>query len=463
MLLGIITTIASYCDKTILFGLETLGSGMISYNDAVVQGVFQQKAVIQYDTMVYESHEVYAKELDVISRFGVKKQTSNPVRGFDKTMPKGVFTLQAAFNSQGTAGVNVNIKLAAKDKDNLIERQKLLFSFEPTVTTHTNEAIVIAKYPACEDGSGGLGALTGDYYITIRAANPTLKIGTSGTTAIPADTTFLKATATMNPDSSEAVAPVSWHETPIENFYTFIRNPYEYNDNASRMNLYTKGNLRYNLDSDARKVYLAMKLNEFLYGGSVYYNPVTDSATASSAQVSKMRGFFKWLKEAASPAIVGYDSATKSFATAHEEFVWALADPKIHENKRMVICDQAYQKYWTDQKTSKPGIELAPNTAYGIPGITDVYTGIGNLVLELFVNDQVSEWQRLQFQNDYTKPFACALVPYNVQMFNFLPDTLYTELQNPSSTDHLAEYRGAFTFHVHNAGTGRFGMCYPTA
>ena len=209
MLIGIIANIASYCDKSILFGLETLGSGVISYNDAVVQGVFQQKAVVQYDTDVYESHEVYSKELDVISRFGVKKMTSNPVRGFDKTMPKGVFTLKEAFNSQEMAGANVNIKLEAKDKDNLIVNQKLLFSFEPTATTHTNEAIVIAKYPASEDGSGGTGDLTGDYYITIRAANPTLKIGTSGTTEIPADTTFIQATGTMNPDSSEAVTPVS--------------------------------------------------------------------------------------------------------------------------------------------------------------------------------------------------------------------------------------------------------------
>jgi hypothetical protein len=464
-LYALLLSILAYTLDKSVFGLETLGNGLTTYNDAVVQGAYQQQMVISYDTNVYEDVEPYSKTMALLSKFGTETTDSNPKRGFQKTMPKSVFTLKADISIvEPSANNTVNVKLGYKEKDNLIKNQTCIFSFTSTGSGFTNEAIIIDKFPAIEDGEGGLGAIAGDYYIQIKPYDPTEKFGIANNTTISKDTTFIKFKATSYPDSSTSDTPPSWGEEVIENFYTFIKFPYAYNDLVASMNLYDKKGLKWRKDRDARIVFNGMKEDEFLFGGKVYYKPVTDSRDAASTQKSKMKGLIRSVKVGGSPAVVGYDGVLTTFADAHEEMMWALADPKIHENKRMVFCDQAYQKYWTDQKTSKPGVELAPNDSYGIPGITTVYTGYGNLELDLVVNDRISEWQRLITGNDRNSPFALACIPYKIKIYNFKDheDRLYTEIQARDSTDHKSEYRCAFTWLGFNINTAAFGLIYKT-
>lgn len=464
MLIGMLTflfTRYSFSD------LETLSPGLQTYNDAVVRGVFQHKAEIQYDRDIFEDFEVFSKEMSIISTLQGEgsdevDQKSNPVRGFDKTMPKSVFTLKADFTSQASAGTNINIKLGYKDKENIGDRMKMTFSFTPTGEGYTNEVILVDRYPTCEDGSGGLGSAAGDYYITVTPAIPTEKFGIASGTTVLKDVNFLKLTATMYPDSGEVGGSLSWFERPIENFYTFIRWAYTYNNLASLMNLYDKKSLRWRLHSDAQKVYLRMMNDEFLFGGKQYYKPVSLATQSAGTEISKMKGLFYAIRHGGSPAVVRFDNDTTSFMDAHDEFMWKVSVPRLKEPRRMVICDQAYQKFWTKLKYDRPGIELAPNDTYGIDGITTVRTGYGNLVFDLFVNDNVAEWQRLITGADPNKPFACSIIPYKIKFYTAQPITLKTEIQSRRSSDHEAEFQGAFTWLGHNLDTEAYGIIEPT-
>jgi hypothetical protein len=266
----------------------------------------------------------------------------------------------------------------------------------------------------------------------------------------------------MYPDSGEVGDSISFFETPIENFYTFMRHPYLYNDLAAKMNIYDKKSLRWRLHSDAQKMFLAGMNDEFLYGGKQYYKGVTANGEASSTQISKMRGLFYNIRNGGSPAVVGYDGTTTTFMEAHDSFMWLIANPRLKEDRRMTICDQAYQKFWTDLKYQRPGIDIAPNDTYGISGITSVKTGYGNLTLDLFVNDKVAEWQRKITGADPNKPFACTIIPYKIKFYTAKPITLYTEIQSGRSSDHEAEFRGAFTHLDHNINTEAYGMISPT-
>jgi len=453
----LISTLTLILGVFALFSEKVIFGNIISYGDAVAQGVFDSQMVIQYDTEIYDDKEIYSPMMSILSKYGTEKATSNPVKGFDKKVITRIFTVTEAFTSQASP-TTINIKLASKDKNSIVDYHKLMFSFTPTGAGYTNEAIVTDKWPLV-----GSPAAVDDYYIQVRASDPSLKLGIASGISIPPTTTYCFTVGTMFPNIAEASSPVSMFPSAIYNYISHIKWGYAYGNLEARMNLYDKKGLRYQLDRDAQMVFKSLKEDDFLFSGAGYIKNITDSKETHSTQVSKQQGLIYGIKNGGSPAVKGYDTSTQTFEEAHEEWIWKLADPELGAigEKRFCPCDQAYLKYWTDKKKDKPGIEISPNGAFGIPGVTKVYTGYGNLVLDCFVHPKISAWQRKLTGNDLSKPFVMATIPSMIKTYTLDPDELYTNIQAPSLTGKWAEYRWAGTNIVHNIDTPYFGILYP--
>lgn len=417
---------------------------LISYDDAITSGVFGQLINIDIGDRIFDNKVVFAPMYYLLNQFTKDQALTSVVRGYDRIVQKDILFTAAAFTSQATAGEALTLTLnatgTAYDKNNLIERQIIELDFTPG-SGYTNEVYVYSKNN------------TDTTTISVKSTNPSLKIGTGSGEEVAANT-LMNCLGTFFAQKTGSVEPISFFPTLIENVYQYFKTPYSLDEVAMKERLFVKGTLRDMQDTDAQQAHLNLIEKSFLFQGEAYRHDTHYSPTIDRTQVGKMRGLIYWLKNGGSDTAQGYETWS---IDEFDDWQWKIFDPELGDvnGKRLLIANKATRKFFTDLKTAKQGVELAPNDTYGIPGITTIYTDSGQF--DLFVHPKISARY-----NDPQKPFMMALTPTMITINPLIDTYLANGIQANDNTELKAEYRTAMTYKLHNAATPYHGILYPT-
>lgn len=442
-------------------------TGLIAYSDTIVDGVLDAAITMEFhNNEIYDSIEGWSKAMSIFNKFPKTKiSMKEPIlKGWDRKGRIVEYTLGAAVTSQTALATAVNVKLGENEKYNFSTRSTLRFNFTPTGTNYTNEVVVTDLHPACEDGSGGSGSAKGNYWITVQPVDATKYFGIANGTPVPA-TTNVSLSGNVNFDKSGVPSPLSSWEYPISNYLTYLKTTYEYGYKAEKYNLHDKTSLRYREDRFARQRHNQDKERQFLFGGDSVYVPVTSATQAATIAFSKMKGFLTNIKTGGSSAVVPFGGEV-SFEEAHEATLYNLNQSGM-DKKRLVFCDDAYLHYWTYKKLNAQNVRIEiDDKTYGIKGVTRIYTGYGDFVLDCVVQRDIADKSRAICQSAdvaLANPFAVFLNPAKIEIGELISDRLHTETQERNYSYHQAYYENCFSYLAHNIETENYGMIYNPA
>lgn len=414
---------------------------IISWDKAVKTGIFKQQIKIDYKTKIWDNKAPYVPALSIFKKFSKRAAKSTIIYGWDRTVVKDILTIPGETTSNTSTGT-LDIELTAGDKNNLLVNQNLQLCYTPG-SGYTNDVYVVSK-----DVSGHVNQ------ITVAAIDPTLKIGVGSGTPIPANT-MINCLGTYFEEYSGSVKPISQYPRKVTNYMQFFKSPYEYSETAANVDLYTDGTLRNELDKQAQ-IHLMIQMEKaILMNGKKYGH---DATTSDETQNSKMQGILYSIFHGddygnVSPANHGYsgDFSIDEF----DAFQFPLFDSELGDvfGKRFVLCNKAARKFFTDLKTAKPAVELAPNDTYGIKGITKVITDAGEL--DVFVHPKIDK----RFP-DMDKPFMAALTLPMIEIEELIPTYLAANIQATDVTGYKSEYRNQSSVIVNQVGSPYFGMLY---
>jgi hypothetical protein len=215
------------------------------------------------------------------------------------------------------------------------------------------------------------------------------------------------------------------------------------------------------LDSTAKDLIIAYG-EKMLLSESAGYHKATARLGASDDDVNigVMRGLIHWVKygditnNIVSPAVKSY--STWSY-DVFDQWQWSLFDPELDEvgDVRLLVCNKAMRKTFTDLKNQRIFVQsIEPNDTYGIKGVKTIQTDAGSF--DMLVHPKLHKRYP-----DIDKPMGLALTLPMIEYKPMIKPTLYANIQAPDVTGKKAEYRWAFTYMLHNAGTAYHGIMYP--
>lgn len=422
-------------------GTKPVFGNLVSYGDSVKTGVFDQMINVDFQDEIYSNKKLYQPFyylIDMISDEGAKSST---VKGFDETKFKDILYTNANFTSQstGSEGNALTVTLTANEKNNLIVNQTIEFDFTPD-STHTNIVYVYDKN------------VSDTTTIQVKSMDPALLIGTADGVAV-ASGTLMNCNAAVFEQNSGSVKPVSTFPSTIENYQQEMKWPYEYSNIAAKENLYTKGTLRNKLDDDAKKYFSRLREKSLLFNGKKYKKSI--AASTDTVEKGYAQGVIYWVRTGGGPAVKTYSTwGTGVF----DDWQYKLFDPELEDpaGRRMLFCNKAFRKFFTDTKTARPGwVETAEDT-YGLSGIKTIETdgGVFDVMVHPLINARFPEMD---------KPVGLAVYLPHIQLKEMEPMYLAANIQNNDVTGKKSEYRGTTSWLVHNASTAYHGWIAPQA
>lgn len=408
-------------------GGNAFGVGLTQYEQAVKSGVFDQIISIDYDDAIYTDKKMNARLLFIIESMNSKPAGTSIVRGFQKTLQQDlIYASNATQATPGAAGAAYTIELLTSAmKDQVQEQATLELDYTPAAG-YTN-------YVYVPETTGKAGTAT---QLIVKPIDPTLIVGKAAGAGngVPANCK-LNVTGTWFGQGTGSVKALSFFPEYIENYVQEQKTPYEYATLAAKENLYVKGTLKNMLDDDAKRSHLLLKEKTLLFNGPAYKLGIL--ASTDTVQIGYMGGLIYNLRTY-SPNYKTY--SVWSYDT-YDEFQYTLFDPERDDDvgKRLLVCNKAMRKFFTDLKKDKPGIDWAPNGTYGIPGIRTVVSDAGQF--DVMVHPRIHARYP-----DMDKPFGMALyLPY-IQHRPMEPTQLTTNIQANDVRSRKSEYYSAWTY-----------------
>lgn len=412
-----------------LYAFPSVYANLTEYGDAVKTGVFDQQIKIDYSDEIYTDKKLSARLLYILDMMGSKPAKTTVVKGFNKSMQDDILaSASSAHGTNNTAGAEVTIELAnASMKNQITERATLELDYVPT-TGFTNYVYVSSK-----DSSSGT---NDDRKVKVKPIDPAKKVGKDASANFPAST-LVNVTGTWFEQHAASVKPVSFFPTVVENYTQIERTGYEYSETAAQEDLYTKGTLKNGLMEDARRDHLLKQEKTLLFNGPKYKKDI--AAQTDTVQIGYMQGLIYTVKTE-SPNVKSYDVGAWEY-DLFDEWQFNLFDPELDDEvgKRLLICNKAMRKFFTDLKKEKPGIEIAPNDTYGIPGIQTVVTDYGSF--DLMVHPRINaRWPSKD------NPFGLALHLDYMEYKPFRKTRLKTGIQNNDVDGAKDEFISEWTY-----------------
>lgn len=437
------------------FAPKLIFGARINYSDALVRGVYDEEIEIEYDSDIYLDKEVYSPTLSALNLFETENIDDTYVFGFDKKSIKGVLSVASNFTSQipAEAGGEVSLTLPAGDKDNIIERQILILMYTRDMSNngalYTNEVYVNDK---------NIGSTT---VIKVKATNPALLIGTGYTSGPTGQTVtapvLINCLGAVFPEYSGSVTPVHFGSRKIENWASLLKWPFAMSNATAKRNMYTKKTKKWQAEQDARDIFLMLKEKLFLWGEDAVAKHIANNNDPASTEFSKNKGLFYWIKNGGSPAISVY-SDTEMPYSVWDEFQWSIFPSTLGDpgKRRMGIINDAMTRFFSRIKYDHPGYKLEDNDIFKMPGCKMVETESGGII-DLIPNMYVSE-----LYSNKNKPFMAVVNPKMIKVYTHEKDYLAANIQAPDITGKKYEFRGGFTFLLHQADTAHVGLLTPS-
>jgi len=421
-------------------------SGAVSHDKAVTSGIFGQYIQVDYGDKMFVNRRLRSPIMNIDRLLPKGRAGTSTVRGFNKVIIKVILYSAAAFTTQSTAGAELEITLAAGDKNNVIENQIIDLDFEPAnATTHTSEVIVSDK----DTGN----PLT----IKVKATNELLKIGIAGTDEVPSGT-LMNCLGTRFKQNSGSVDPVSHFGDKFENYIQEFKWPYEYSWIAGKENLYApiqnkEHGIRKALDADAKEALLAFIEKSMLFQLKGLKKDGT-SNSQDGVEWGQAQGMLYSIRTGGSPAVHTYSTWGMAKWEAWE---WDYSDSDKDETfKSQIWCNRAFRKWLTDEKTTHAGWtwEKVPENVYGLPGMDYVETDAAKF--ELKVHPALN--RRYPAMD---KPMFVALTPAMMEIDYIIDFMLRANIQANEVTGYKSEYYAALTNRMYNLATPYWGICEP--
>jgi hypothetical protein len=468
LFLAIFTLLYIFSDKLVC-GVDA-PEYTISYEGATTTGVYgPQQIQVTYDKKIYDNKEKFAPIHSLLQKLKYKQLESDEVRGFDKKRIKTVHVTTASFASQipSEAGGEVILTLAVDEKNNMIKNQHIQLLYNADLSHHgelyTRDVYVSDKVSTTRTT------------IKVKAINPELLIGVgyTGTDSKNGDTVasgiVMNCLSAIFGPATRSVTSVSWHPFVINNFVTYSKWPYEGDNTEKRMKLFTEPKTKkMEKNEDAQSAFLELKDKEIIWGGNEYVHKVEYSSDPNviplgpSEVMVKGKGLEYWLLNGGGPAIKAYENDIRddAFYTALEYWLWSLYDPGLSDQakRRLGVCNQAFVRYLTQLKVRHPGIKIEDNDKIGIPGVRTIHLDamVGTATMDMIVHRSISELYNNRYQ-----PYCMALTWPMIQPYVLEPDSLFTNIQETDFTGYKDEFRGTWSYLLHNAATPYHGLFYP--
>jgi hypothetical protein len=407
------------------------------YGSAYLTGVFDSMINIDYGDEVYRNKVLHAPLLYIIDMLRSKPAKTTRVLGFDEIVQKHILSLGANQAVATVAGAATTLTMAADEKHNVVVNQIIEFNFTPT-TGYTNMVYVSSK----------AGATTA---LAVTPIDSTLKFGTESGATIPAGT-MMNCLGTYFGDYSTSVDPISTSPTTIENYVQYFKTPFAYGEMAAKEHLYIKGTIMNRLETDKRAIHLSENEGSLLFQGPKWRANI--EASTDTTQNATMEGLIYAIKNGSSPALKSYETWSED---VFDQWQWTVFDPELEDQvqKRFLICNKAMRKFFTDLKKNKPGVELAKNDTYGIPGIKTIETDAGTF--DLLVHPKIHRrWPSKDL------PVGVTLTLPMLEFKPYIPTYLAMNIQTNETTGRKAEFRTAWTYLLYNRNTAYHGMVYNT-
>jgi hypothetical protein len=409
------------------------------YGEAQKIGVFDDEISVMYDKDVFFNNSQYSKLLSILEHPSIPSINldSYVYKGYDQDALKTMIMLNADFTTATVAGAAVTFTLVLDDKFHITKNMILRLPYSASAG-YTNEVYVADRH---DDPAGTNNRTT----ISVKPTDATKMVGKSaGFTGYNTNYPRLNVVGTWFDDYSESVKPASTNPYLIYNYVQYQKAGYRYGKLAAKQNLYTAGSLRLRRDTQAKQHLLKLMQKTMLFGGQRYRSGITLPTEVN--EFSKMYGLEDWILAEGTVNKLYTSTISTGLIDDFEEWLWGMnnTDIETEATKRLTACNNALIKWLTDVKTSKPGIELAPNDSYGIPGVTTVRWG--NKELDLFVESAINE-----VHNNIEEPYAMALTPTRVKVAKMIPVTLEVNIQNRNVSGFESQYEVAWTYLLHGA------------
>jgi hypothetical protein len=436
-IINLLYFIAGLLSLNSTLGYSAQYDGLISYSEMIQTRAWGKVVQVDYSSKIYDNEVLSCPTIALIDQFtNIHQPTSSIALGWDRNIKKEIIPLAVAFNSQGSY-TPVDITLNAQDKDHMCVGCRLRFDFTPTAG-FTNVAVVTDKKQTANTT-----------VITIIAYDGVSKIGTSGTVSIPINTNImiLPGAAARGADAGLGVAQFP---TTITNEYQDIRWPWELDDITQNEKLYVEGTPENIFERQKRGEFNRLREGALLFNPASWFDPVTFAAT-STRQNSSSSGLLHAIMTGGSPANFPYVSHNMD---ALDTWTALLDNSSLDDvaKTRFTLINSAFNNSLSKIKRDKPGVELAPNDSYGIPGVKTLYWG--GLQLDLFRHWMFDKWFGT------TDPVACAITLPLIEYRPLKRPYLRMNLQLPGETKVKHELRTVETWLGHQLDTAYFGMYY---
>lgn len=428
-----------------LFSLNTLSysaqyDGLISFSEMIQTRAWGKVVSVDYSAKIYDNEVLSCPTIALIDQFtNIHNPTSSIAIGWDRNVKKDIVPLAVDVASQTVYGT-MDITLNTQDKDHFILGSRLRFNFVPA-GGKTNVAVVTNKKQTVD-------ATT----VTIAGFDGVSPIGLSGTTNIVAGTSIL-ILPPASQRGADAGLGVAQFPTTITNEYQDIRWPWELDDITQNEKLYVEGTPENIFERQKRGEFNRARETGLLFNPASWFDPTTFAAT-STRQNSSYTGLINLIANGGSPANYPYVAHNTD---ALDTWTALLDNSALDDiaKTRYVLINAPFNNSLSKLKRDKAGVELAPNDAYGIPGVKTLFWG--GLELHLFRHWLFDKWFGT------TNPVACALTLPMIEYRPLKRPHLRMNLQLPGETKVKHELRVVETYLAHQVDTAYYGMYYPNS
>ena len=423
--------------RTMAFGDNGMGAStaIISYDSAVKSGIVDERVDIDYGNKIYKDRKGIAPLLYLTNTLSSRPARTTKIRGFEQRSPSRFVTPLANFGANAST---CTVKVSAEDYRSI--QKYMTFNIHMTAGSVDPDHCTTSVYV---DGKAISGS---DYVLTLNAITfkpdgvTRAKIARDNSgTQFAAATTKLFRTGTLFGQNDRSVDPATHIPNVIENYTQIFRNHYELSDSVAMENMYANETERNRLMEEARFEHLLGLEAALLFNGK---GTLDTQTLNSSLQRGYMQGLEYTLTQEGAVNYTTY-SDPNDFADAFDDWQYKLFSPKIidgNQYKRLLLCNKAMRKHFSDLKLQKPGIEIGANGIYGIDGIDTIKMDNGfsfDAILHPLVDEKYP---------DSDKPYGMALHLAYIEGRPYRNTRLKANIQYPDQDGAKDEFITEWTY-----------------
>lgn len=378
------------------YSYSNLNTPIYQLHDVSSSDAWAQQVAIDYSDIVYYDQALACPTTMLIDQYTNEHLAESTFcRGFDQntikhtsyfTLPVGGGGHSATNVGQTVAGTPVWITINALDKFNIADNYMIRGAFTPSTAAFTNYGQVVDVAYTYDTIS-----------IEITGWDPTLKFGIDGGTQIPDNTPLFFSAPRQTQAGGRILTPQTAPKV-ITNEFQIIRLAYGMTEISATEKQYIAGTPQSKVEMEKRGEFNRKRERAHLLNPATSYRkgPTSpgdswgmDTDSAMAGIIPEVKSYFTGNTD--KTGSYQYTKGNFNIVNDLDAFCAKLNNVSLEDiaKRRLTYITSALRNAITVLKRDKQGVELAPNDAYGIPGITTLEWG--SMTLDLMVSEALEE------------------------------------------------------------------------